>query len=77
MEVKPESLAAAFGPGYSLKSITLEITDEEVTRGRVEKIIPWVGSIKGRIKPIREPIADGYQPTTEEQLYSNSFKKGR
>ncbi len=38
-KVDPTDLAAAFGSGYSLKSITLEITDEPVTKGRVEKVL--------------------------------------
>jgi hypothetical protein len=39
-EVKPDDLASAFGAGYALKSITLEITDEPVTEGVVEKVLP-------------------------------------
>lgn len=42
-EVKPDDLAATFGSGTSLKSITLEITDEPVTEGVVEKVLPWIG----------------------------------
>lgn len=37
-----DDLAATFGEGYSLKSITLEITDEPVTRGRVEEVLNWL-----------------------------------
>jgi len=39
--VDPADLAASFGPGYSLASITLEITDEPVTQGRVEAVLGW------------------------------------
>lgn len=42
-EVKPAKLADRFGAGYALKSVTLEITDEAVTSGVVEKVIPWIG----------------------------------
>jgi hypothetical protein len=45
-QVDPTNLAASFGPGYALKSITLEITDEEVTDGEVQKILPWIGDSK-------------------------------
>ena len=48
-EVKPDNLASAFGAGYSLKSITLEITDEPVTEGVVERVIPWVIGLRGSI----------------------------
>jgi hypothetical protein len=41
-QVDPANLAASFGPGYALKSITLEITDEPVTEGEVEKVLGWI-----------------------------------
>ncbi len=41
-EVKPDKLADAFGPGFALKSITLEITDEAATKGQVEKKLPFL-----------------------------------
>jgi hypothetical protein len=41
MQVDPANLAASFGPGYALKAITLTITDEPVTKGTVEKVLPW------------------------------------
>ena len=40
-KVDPDDLAATFGPGYRLKRITIEITDEPVTRGKVEKVLGW------------------------------------
>ncbi len=45
-EVKPGKLSDAFGPGYSLKSITLEITDEPVTKGKIIKICKWLDDQK-------------------------------
>jgi len=39
--VEPDNLAASFGPGVRLKAITLEITDEKVTEGRVEGVLGW------------------------------------
>ena len=71
--IKPVNLAAPFGEGYSLKSITLEITEEEVTKGKLEKLLTWLATLNGRVKPIREPIPSGYAPTAEEKLYSDSF----
>ena len=41
-QVKPSDLAATFGAGYSLKRVTLEITDEKVTEGVVEKVLGWL-----------------------------------
>jgi hypothetical protein len=43
--VDPDDLAASFGPGYRLQSITLEITDEPVTEGPVEAALAWSGEI--------------------------------
>ena len=40
-EVDPENLAATFGMGVSLKRITLEITDEPVTEGKIEGVLSW------------------------------------
>ena len=40
-QVDPDDLAATFGEGYSLKSITLEITDESVTKG-MELLLGWL-----------------------------------
>jgi hypothetical protein len=41
-KLDPANLAAAFGPGYALKGVTLEITDEAVTKGAVEKVLGWM-----------------------------------
>jgi hypothetical protein len=48
-EVNPDNLVSAFGAGYSLKSITLEITDHEVTKGVLEGVIPWLNDLRGSI----------------------------
>ncbi|GJL65544.1 MAG: hypothetical protein NPIRA05_05150 [Nitrospirales bacterium] len=40
-QVDPDNLAATFGPGVSLKRITLEITDEPVTEGKVGSVLGW------------------------------------
>ena len=54
-EVKPSNLAATFGAGYSLKSITLEITDEPVTTGKVESVLGWLG--KYPEPPLCKPVS--------------------
>ncbi len=35
-------LAGTFGPGVSLKRITLELSDEPVTEGNVEQVLEWL-----------------------------------
>ena len=39
--VNPEHLAAVFGEGVRLKAVTLEITEESVTEGRVDSLLKW------------------------------------
>ena len=40
-QVDPDNLAGTFGPGVLLKRITLEITDEPVTKGKIERVLGW------------------------------------
>ena len=75
-EVNPKNLAASFGAGYALKGMTLEITDEEVTRGEVEKVLAeaffrkW-GTVhkEARARGIRDPYFD----STMSQLSRGDF----
>ncbi len=41
--VDPANLAASFGAGVRLESITLTITDDKPTAGVIEKVLPWLG----------------------------------
>ena len=51
MLVDPTDLAAGFGPGVRLKSVTLVVTDEQVTKGVLEEVLPpaffqrWAGDL--------------------------------
>jgi hypothetical protein len=47
-EVDPDNLAATFGPGVSLKRITLEVADEEVTEGMVYEVLVWLRTLDGK-----------------------------
>lgn len=44
--VKPDEIAAVFGEGYSLEKTTVEITDEEMTNGRVEQVLGWINNLE-------------------------------
>ena len=44
-EVDPDDLAAVFGEGVRLKAVTLEITNEAVTEGRVEGVLGWLDDV--------------------------------
>jgi hypothetical protein len=41
-KVDPDDLEAIFGAGYRLNAVNLEITDENRTSGRLNKILTWV-----------------------------------
>jgi hypothetical protein len=41
--VDPDNLAATFGPGVELGAVTLEVTGDPVTEGRVERVLGWLG----------------------------------
>ncbi|MDR4488341.1 MAG: hypothetical protein R3B83_12580 [Nitrospirales bacterium] len=45
-KVDPDNLAATFGQGVILKGITLEITDEPVTEGKIEQVLGWLDDPK-------------------------------
>lgn len=40
--VNIDALSETFGPGYALKSITIQKTDEDVTLGQVRTVLPWL-----------------------------------
>lgn len=75
--VDPADLAASFGPGIRLKSITLEITDEPVTEGRVEKVLVrdvfqlWALINSQALK--RNGIRDPYFKTFASKLSRDQF----
>ncbi|MDX8503313.1 hypothetical protein RFM99_33705 [Mesorhizobium sp. VK4C] len=70
--VDPDNLAATFGPSVALKNMTLEITDERVTEGKVEQVLGWleaVGRQRATLIPNPPRLAtDLYDP--EIQLLS-------
>ncbi|MBN9219438.1 MAG: hypothetical protein J0I79_15955 [Mesorhizobium sp.] len=43
-KVDPDNLAASFGAGVALKRVTLEITNEKVTEGRIGRLLAWLNS---------------------------------
>ena len=58
-QVNPTNLAATFGPGVSLKRITLEITDEPVTEGKIEQVLPCLRSGKACV-PLNKDLPYGH-----------------
>lgn len=63
-EVKRLTFAGIFGPGFALKSVTLEITDEPVTTGKVAALLPCVSSGDECIRQdLSRPYADPLRST--------------
>jgi len=58
-KVDPFDLAATFGEGVELKRITVQVTDDSVTTGIVERL-PWLPRVRGAL--VHLPI-DDYPPT--------------
>ncbi|WP_294982607.1 hypothetical protein [Tabrizicola sp.] len=66
-KVDPEGLAAVFGEGVRLKAVTLEITDEPVTEGRVGEVLGWFG-------PYPEPaLGSATGKTTDIPFYRRVY----
>ncbi len=47
-QVDPDDLAAAFGKGYALKGLTVQLTDAPVTSG-IKKVLPWLSPGAGAL----------------------------
>ena len=60
--VDPTDLAASFGPGYALSSITLAITDEPVTKDRVEAVLGWLSNLSAHRTDPKNPFTNTLPP---------------
>ena len=78
-EVDPSNLAATFGPGYALKAITLEITDEPVTEGVVEKVLPWLPNHPQTFRPSSIRLGPGLHNASDvlpiETIGGSDFRR--
>lgn len=71
-QVDPANLAASFGPGVTLTSITLAITDEPRTSGRLKSVLGWIDQVKFIIPPEQQPRL-GSDQTFEQRLMRQDF----
>ena len=69
-QVDPNDLASTFGAGYALKEITLEITDEPVTKGKVEEVLEWWSSYKNK-----QLDGDRYTSLNAIRRFANSLNR--
>lgn len=78
-KVDPLDLAATFGRGYDLKSVTLEITNEARTAGTVQSILTWLplvpsGYFDGKLSHGPSP-PDPFYGTLAPGSFSTEIKK--
>jgi hypothetical protein len=55
--VDPDDLASSFGSGYAVKSVTLEITDEDRTKNLISKKLRWLLAFHGLLDGTHYPDA--------------------
>jgi hypothetical protein len=73
VRVEPAGMAAIFGPGVTLKRITVEVTDEPVTTG-IEARLGWLGDPnRKRFPPNRKP--EGIPLGNYKGLFSTELSK--
>jgi hypothetical protein len=74
--VDPLDLASSFGPGVTLKSAFVEITDDPLTRG-IEARLPWV--TRTSFPPVLIPLSPGLRSLSEtssiEMLRYDDFRR--
>ena len=71
--VDPDDLAASFGEGVSLKRITVEMTDDPVTRG-IEERLGWLAGHIGTLVYRPRDLPIGEMPL-EHRLNSSDFMR--
>ena len=70
--VDPQNLAASFGPGVTLESATIEVTDDQISRG-IERALPWLPSLTDYLDGSRyENMQDNRLPA---KLVTLDFKR--
>lgn len=70
--VDPADLAASFGPGVRLKAVMLEVTDEAVTEGVVERVLGWLIEAEFILPPKKQPELQE-DTTAEQRLIPSDF----
>ena len=77
--IDPANFQDTFGPGVRLLSVTLEVTDEQVTRGQVQTLAGWIDwsndrwirlSTDDRL-PMRIKLSDGKTQYISRKLFKS------
>jgi hypothetical protein len=77
LAVNPDDLSATFGDGISLKRITVELTDDPVTHGIVQRL-KWLPDVHGALVhvPMSEYPPPGNPLPLHLSLTAANFKSG-
>ncbi|WP_120502302.1 hypothetical protein [Roseovarius sp. EL26] len=71
-QVDPDDLAATFGEGYALRSLTIEATRDPATVGQVETTLQWIAKARFIVPPEQQPRYVKDQ-TPEQRLMPSNF----
>lgn len=72
--VSPDDLEKSFGPGVSLRRITVQLTDDPVTTG-IEKRLGWLGSHHGSLVKRPQGVSIGNM-SQAERVNEGDFSMG-
>ena len=75
-QVDPDNLAETFGLGVSLNRLTLEITDEDVTEGKIGPVLKWLDSLGGKALDGSSISSINAKNRLANILSRSNFKKG-
>jgi len=73
-QVNPDDLAASFGPGVTLRRITVQLTDDPVTTG-IEKRLRWVPTQNFGLVPRQRGVPMKDQPFGTG-IFAQDFSRG-
>lgn len=71
-QVDPDDLAKSFGPGVRLRRITVQLTDEPVTKG-IEKRLGWLGKYP---EPSLDPSHSPTDFSPSATIHHGDFRRG-
>lgn len=75
--VDPDDLPASFGEGVALRNVIIEMTDDQITSGGVNKYLPWLNTLlkqKTRLNGRKGAISTN---DVADNLGAGSFKMGK
>ncbi len=74
-KLDPTDLAASFGPGVRLKSITIAVTNDRVTTGNLKRL-PWLTGDKGALVQIPPDMPMNQAPFAAHVLEQDFVMRG-